>query len=261
MRLIPRVVPTLSVVVLALAGLTACNIPVNTLVDGISVTAPVGEVHIVHPGSGDVTVKVDATHQRTDVKRTVHYGGSAPAQTATVDGSTLVLDMHCGSNCSASYDVTLPAPAKVSGDNSSGDINVSGVSAVEVTTSSGNVTVNRVNGPVTATASSGDIDVTSVTGPVNLRTTSGNITARDLSAPTTTAQATSGDVTIQLATVADVTAGTTSGNIEIRVPDGAFQVSTSVTSGDVHVGIPTDPAAAHKLDAHATSGDINVNRG
>jgi DUF4097 and DUF4098 domain-containing protein YvlB len=257
MPLNPRILLPVFLVA-GLAALSACNLDRNTLVDGISSKATVTEVHLADTGSGDVSVAVKATATQIDVKRTVHYGGTAPAQTARIDGSTLVLEMRCGNNCSVSYDVTLPAPAKVTGANSSGDINLQGVSAVDVSTSSGNVTVDRVDGPVTASATSGDVQVTNVTGPAQLKTTSGNITARGLSA-TAEADATSGDVTLGFTAAVDVRAKTTSGNIDVRVPGGPYHVTTHVTSGDVTVNIPTDPAGAHSLDLQATSGDINVN--
>jgi DUF4097 and DUF4098 domain-containing protein YvlB len=259
MRLHPRILlPVL--LVAGLAALTGCtlNLDRNTLVDGITAKTTVTEVHLGDTGSGDVSVVVKPSATETDVKRTVHYGGSAPAQTARVEGSTLVLEMRCGNNCSVSYDVTLPAPAKVTGANSSGDLVLTGVSAVDVSTSSGNVTVGDVDGPVTASATSGDVDITNVTGPAQLRTTSGNITARGLSG-STDAQAISGDITVDFTSTVDLRAKTTSGNIDVRVPGGPYHVTTKVTSGDVTVNIPTDPAAEHSLNLEATSGDINVN--
>jgi DUF4097 and DUF4098 domain-containing protein YvlB len=257
MRVNPRVLLPL-VLVAGLAALTGCNLDQNTLVDGISSKATVTEVHLADSGSGDVSVVVKPSATETDVKRTVHYGGTAPDQTAHIDGSTLVLEMRCGNNCSVSYEVTLPAPAKVTGANSSGDLDLTGVSAVDVSTSSGNVTVNQVDGPVTASVTSGDVEVNDVTGPTQLKTSSGDITGRGLSG-SAQADATSGDIALDFTAAVDLRARTSSGNIDVKVPGGPYHVTTHVTSGDVTVNVPTDPAAAHSLDLQATSGDIMVN--
>jgi hypothetical protein len=248
--------------VAALVGLSACgvNFPGNTLVDGVKGTTPVSLVHLNGPGSGDVTVTVNTAAHETDVKRTVHYGGSAPAQTAHFSGSTLLLNMGCGNNCSVSYQVTLPATAAIDGSTSSGSITVSDMSSVDVTSSSGDIVVNRVNGPVKASASSGNVTVTTVSGTVDLHATSGDVVARELSGPTNTLSTSSGDITVDLSTVSDLSARATSGDVNVKVPAGAYHVITEVSSGDVHVNIPTDPNAPHTLDLHATSGDITVDQ-
>jgi Putative adhesin len=250
--------PCLILATLTLAGLSACNLTRNTLVDGLTTASTVTEVNIADGGSGDVAVAVDASIHEVNVKRTVHYGGSAPAQTAHVEGSTLVLGMDCGNACSVSYDVKLPATAKVTGSTSSGNVILSGVSGVDITGSSGDITVNRVDGPVNVSISSGDIELTGLTGSVNAKATSGNIGARDISGGVVRLEATSGDVELSLTLVGDVGVQTTSGNIEVHVPPGAVRVDTDVSSGDVRVDVPTDPNAPRRLDLHASSGDITV---
>jgi hypothetical protein len=240
---------------------SACgaNFAGNTLVDGVTGTTPVSLVHLNGPGSGDVAVTVNTTAHETDVKRTVHYGGTAPAQTAHFNGSTLVLDMGCGNDCSVSYQVTLPATAAVDGSTSSGDITVSDVSSVDVGTNSGNIVANRVSGPLKASASSGNVTVTTVSGTVDIEATSGDIVARELSGPTNTLGTNSGNITATLSTESDLTARATSGDIDVTVPAATYHVITEVSSGDVHVNVATDPNAPHTLDLHASSGNITVN--
>jgi hypothetical protein len=248
--------------VAALVSLAGCNVNfrANTLVDGVTTTNPVGLVHLDGPGSGDVSITVNTSAHETNVKRTVHYGGSAPAQTAHVSGSTLVLGMGCGDNCSVSYEVTLPATAAVDGSTSSGNITVSDMSSVDVTTNSGDIVANRVSGPVTASARSGNVTVMTVSGAADLHATSGDVVANDLAGPTNTLDTTSGNITAALSTIADVTARTTSGDITVKVPAGTYHVTTQAISGDVHVNIPTDPNALHTLDLHVTSGNIEVSQ-
>jgi hypothetical protein len=255
-----QVLPAVGSAALVLIAAAACGIGRNTLVDGITGTATVTQVRLDGPGAGDVTVRLDSSVHESNVQRTVHYGGStAPAQTARFDSSTLVLSMDCGNDCSVGYVVTLPAAAGVSGSTASGDVTISDMSTVDVTTSSGDVGVQRINGPVTVSTSSGDITATTVSGAVNLHATSGDIIARDLTGTQTTLEATSGDITVDLATPGDLAARATSGDIDVKVPAGAYHVVTDVTSGDVHVNVTNQPDAAHTLDLHATSGDIDVN--
>ncbi len=244
----------------SVAALTGCDVVArNTLVDGITAPGPVTEVRLDSGGSGDVTVVVNRSSTEIDVKRTVHYGGSAPAQTARVEGSVLVLGMDCGLDCSASYQVTLPAPARVTGSNSSGDVNLSDVLSVDISLSSGDVTVSRSEGPVTVTSTSGDIVVNSVSGPTMIKATSGDIKAQQISGPTNRFESTSGNIDVELSTFVDATVRATSGDITVHVPAGsAYKVQTRADSGDVHVDIPTDPNGAHTLDLSASSGDITV---
>jgi hypothetical protein len=262
MRPLVRAATPAALAVAALVSLVACHVsfPGNTLVDGVTSTKPVSLVHLNGPGSGDVTITVNTSAHETDVKRTVHYGGSAPAQTAHFTGSTLVLGIGCGNNCSVSYQVTLPATAAVDGSTSSGNITVSDMSSVDVITNSGDIVANRVGGPVTASASSGNVTVTAVTGTVDLHATSGDVVANDLAGPTNRLDTISGNITAALSASSDLTARTTSGDIIVKVPAGTYHVITQAISGAVHINIPTDPNAPHTLDLHVTSGDIEVSQ-
>ncbi len=257
-RLTRTVVAAVSAGVLCLLGLSACDLARNTLVDGLTSPDTVTAVQLVGGGGGDISISVDAKSAEVNVKRTVHYGGSAPGQTAHIDGMTLVLGTDCGHDCSVSYQVVLPAAATVSGSTDSGDLTFSDLSGVDITGSSGNVTVNRVDGPVKLRIDSGDAGLTDVSGPVNVHTTSGNIEARNIAAANLQLVATSGDIDLDLAVVADVQATATSGDITVALPAGPVNVKTDATSGDVHVNVPTDPTALRTVDLHATSGDITV---
>src|SRR4030095_765929 len=95
------VVSAFAVVGTALLG--GCQLPLNTLEDGLHQDDPVTEVHITG-GSGDVTIIGDTT-TGVDVRRTARYGAEKPGNSMAVSGTTLNLDTDCGRQCSASYEV------------------------------------------------------------------------------------------------------------------------------------------------------------
>ncbi|WP_236790562.1 DUF4097 family beta strand repeat-containing protein [Amycolatopsis sp. GM8] len=170
--------------------------------------------------SGDVRISArDVTS--TSVHERFRYSGSRPGQTYRMDGGQLVLT-DCGANCSVDYEIVVPRGTTVSGNATSGDIELQGVSA-------------------DVSSTSGQIDVNDATGPVK-------------------AHSTSGDISVRLAGPQDVSAEATSGDVDLRVPDNHYRVDARTTSGDRNIEIATDPAGPYVLDLQATSGDITVRR-
>lgn len=112
--------------------------------------------------SGSLRVQGQAGLSKITVERTVkYYDGSSPNQdTYRVDGDVLMLTGHCGSNCDVSYEVTVPTGLPVSGQTSTGHIELQNVGAVDVTTSTGSVDLTDVVGAVKAETSNGEITAT-----------------------------------------------------------------------------------------------------
>lgn len=211
----------------------------------------------VLPGSGDVVVRADGGADGVRIKRVVRYQGGQPGATYEIKGTELVLDTSCGNRCSVSYEVTSAAGVSVQGETGSGNIDLSRVGQVEVQVGSGDVRVSGAAGPVRVETGSGDIEVYDVANPVVLRASSGNITGTRLGGETD-AQAKSGNVTIELDRPASARLHASSGNVELTVPAGGYQVRSTAGSGDVEVGVPNDPSAAHVLDLRTGSGNITV---
>jgi hypothetical protein len=245
--------------VLAVAGaalLAGCQVPLNTLEDGLHQDAPVTEVHITG-GSGNVTIIGDGT-TGVDVRRTARYGAESPGNSMGVAGSTLNLNTDCGRQCSASYEVHVARGVRVTGDNNSGNVTARGVSTVELKLDSGNITVAGATGAVTVEADSGNIDISDIGGTVNATVSSGNIDGRDLRGGQNTLNADSGTIEVTLPGTGNLNARAESGNVTVRLPDGCCQIRTEVHSGRVRVDVREDPQSTHLVDLRADSGNIEV---
>ncbi|WP_051797850.1 DUF4097 family beta strand repeat-containing protein [Catenuloplanes japonicus] len=208
-------------------------------------------------GGGDVVVN---TSDRTDtqVDRKVNYQTPAPPDTTyRIDGSTLVIDTDCGSWCDVDWTISAPRGVTVSGSNSSGDVTLTAVGAVDLEVASGSITATGVAGTIRAHAESGEVTVADVTGKADLSAESGEVTGRGLAGPVT-ATAQSGSINLTLTQVASVTASAESGELTVRVPDGSYRVRVAADSGDLDVGVPNDPAAGTVLDLRTESGDLRL---
>ena len=187
----------------------------------------------------------------------------------------LELDSCGRENCWIDYEVTVPAGTSVSGRLDSGTADISGVSEVNMSASSGEVTVKDVSGAVNveahsgsvtldgiggavvAKADSGSIEADHVDGDLTLEASSGSVEARGIGG-TAAVDASSGNVVVELTNPADVHVKAESGNVDVVVPDGAYKVTTSADSGNVTSDVDDDPAGDHRIDLRTDSGNIRV---
>jgi hypothetical protein len=207
--------------------------------------------------SADVTIKVSDDDKTTvQEKRTFWLWKKGDAY--SVDDGVLKLDGDCGWQCTADFVVTVPRGTKVTGENGSGDISVSGVSGVDAKSRSGEFEVSNVTGDVKIDLTSGDVIVRDLTGKLDVKATSGDIEASGLKGGPVNVETTSGDLELRMAEANDVRAKGTSGDIEVSAPAGSWNVSTQARSGDVENGLGDDPDGTHTLEATTTSGDIEL---
>jgi hypothetical protein len=206
-------------------------------------------------GGGDVIVTTGNVTE-TRIKRVVRGGtGSGPAY--QLSGTTLTLPTECGFNCHISYEVQAPTGVQVHGEIRAGSIALTDVGAVDVTLTSGDVTIDGSSAPVKIKATSGDVTVSRAPG-VTMEATSGDLRAREISGPVA-ARVTSGNIDLELATPASVTASVSSGDLMLLVPAGSYQIRQHTTSGDANIeGITNDPRSPNVLDLRARSGNLNV---
>jgi hypothetical protein len=152
---------------------------------------------------------------------------------------------------SISYEITVPANARVQARSGSGDLEVADVAGpVEVSTGSGDITLGRITDDVTARTGSGDIELE---GAASARTStgSGNVIAQAVRGDID-ARSGSGDIIISQAGKGSVEVSTGSGNIELTGATGPLHVRAS--SGDIRLeGVPTSD-----WDVSASSGSVRL---
>jgi hypothetical protein len=210
-------------------------------------TESVGITEIrVTGGTGSVEVRPGSPSQ-VNIHRTVHYFKPfrpPPGATHRIDGTVLYLDTNQGTSfpffVAVDYVIDAPPGIPVSGELSSGRMRLTGVSTVDVKTSSGSIALTATTGEVTVTSSSG------------------SITGRDMRSPSIHATTSSGRLSLDLAEPADVNVKATSGSITLTVPGGRYRINTKATTGRTHINVPNDPAGPTQLEVRTTSGAIIV---
>ncbi|MDI6098243.1 DUF4097 family beta strand repeat-containing protein [Actinoplanes sp. NEAU-A12] len=211
---------------------------------------------VLSGGSSDLIVNTDSTATETRIRRVV-YGGTDPGPSYDLAGGVLTLKGECGPECGVHFEITAPPGVGVRGELRSGDVSLSGVGAVDLRLTSGDVMVDRGTGPVKVRATSGDLVVNGGT-EVNMETTSGNLDVREVTGPVT-ARASSGDINLDLSARASVTASVSSGEVRVMVPSGAYQLKTWSGSGQQDiVGVTDDPKSTNVLDVRTRDGDLTL---
>jgi hypothetical protein len=244
----------------AFVSLTGCTALAERQLDFTRTEAvKITEITIA-PGSGDIVIRTAAV-STVQIKRVVRYRSSEPGATYRIDGTVLALDTDCGRQCSVSYDILAPHGVAVRGENGSGDLDVTDVSAVAVKVGSGSITVTRASGAVTADTGSGDIRLVDAAAAVSAHTGSGSIDGRGLGGGRVEASTGSGDITLALGTPGAVRARASSGSVELTVPPGGYRVAASTGSGSKNLEVSDEPGASALLDLETGSGDITVKRG
>jgi hypothetical protein len=220
--------------------LTACDlVGGSTFSDDGAVSGTVSSVRIDNQ-AGSVTVRGDSGDKKVSVHRTVRYRGDKPGGKSyeLTDGK---LTLHgCGSECAVSYTVSVPEGMPVNGANTAGSVHLSDVGAVDVTTSSGAVQLERVHGEIHVESSDGAVTGSALAAPrIDARTSNGMINLADTVQP-------------------DVTAKTNNGAITLTVPNKRYQVSTTTSIGARRIGVTSDPNADHRLDLRTSNGAVTV---
>jgi hypothetical protein len=208
-------------------------------------------------GHSDITIKI-SDDDTTTVQEQRKYWFFKHGDAYSVKDGVLKLDGDCGWQCSADFEVTVPRGTKVTGENGSGDLELSGVAGVDVKSRSGEVALREINGDVNLDLTSGDVSVSDLTGKLDVKANSGDIEAAGLKGGPVNVETSSGDMELQLAEANDVRVKGTSGDIEITAPGGDYKVSTESRTGDVENTLGNSADASHSLTATTTSGDIEL---
>ncbi|MFJ6379346.1 DUF4097 family beta strand repeat-containing protein [Kitasatospora sp. NPDC092039] len=230
-----------SFVVLAAAvgGLSACGLaPDNTFDDDATVGDRITAVKL-DTTSGGVTLRGKEGLDRISVHRSVSYKNDKPGATSRVENGVLVLG-GCGQYCSVTYTVEVPAGLPVTGQTSSGSVSLSQVGSVQVSTHSGGVNLDGVN------------------GSAEVKTTNGAISGRGLNGDRIRAETHNGAINITSTKPQDVSASTSNGAITLVVPAAKYKVSAKTGNGHKDIGVSDDPSGQYQLTLSTSNGRISV---
>lgn len=205
-----------------------------------TVAEAVSAVEVKEARSGSVEV-TPGTGPGVTVRRTVHYrGGAEPKPGRRMSQGVLTLTDGCTDSCRVDYRLEVPASATVTLASGSGRISVRGVAGADLSSSSGDVSADRIAGPLKVRTSSGSVTATALTAPeADLRTSSGDARVAFTSPP------------------ARVTAQSRSGDITLSVPRAPYDITAATTSGTRDT-LPTTSGAPSRLSVRTSSGDIRI---
>jgi DUF4097 and DUF4098 domain-containing protein YvlB len=158
-------------------------------------------------------------------------------------------------NVSISYEVVVPANAKVQARSGSGDIGVAlNAAELDARTGSGDINVLGAAGSFSAQTGSGDVHAGRIAGPITASTGSGSIDAEQTVQGPVQIKTGSGDVTLKLAS------------------DAAFSLSVRTGSGSIHTSHPIADSSRERnrlegfvrgggpaVEIKTGSGDVTIN--
>lgn len=152
-----------------------------------------------------------------------------------------------------SGDMRLPEvqAGKIQASSTSGEIRFDSAAAkdLDISTTSGDITVKQARGSTKISSTSGEVRVSALEGPLRTSTTSGDITLGQVTG-SITLSTTSGEIKLEEG-LEDLDAESTSGDIRVGSLAGSFRMST--TSGELTVS-----RAGAFGTAHSVSGDIRI---
>ena len=235
----------------------------------VTVDVPAGDIRFAAADRADTTVEIvpSSTMSKADAR-------AAEQAVVELSGTNLLIRVPreaglFGRTGAVRVTVALPGGSAVraatgSGDlrargplgdcrvrTASGDVRFERTGAFEAETSSGDVTVEDVDGDATVTVNSGDVRIDRIGGAATVRGTSGDIRLGAVAGDLRVGGA-NGDITVEAAG-ADVTVKTASGDIRIgEVARGRTLVEAA--SGDLNLGVREGVAAW--LDLTSLSGDV-----
>ncbi|MDB6111672.1 MAG: hypothetical protein JWR69_3422 [Pedosphaera sp.] len=159
------------------------------------------------------------------------------------------LEVHFRLTVPRQFDLTL---ATAGGDVQAADLQ----GKVDARTSGGNLTLNKIAGPVNARTSGGDIKAVGCTAKLQLHTSGGNIEIKDFAGPSVEASTSGGNVSGDFAgqPESDCSFRTSGGDITVKIPGAtAFNLDAGTSGGTVGSAIPVAVEGKHRENAlHGT---------
>lgn len=244
----------MAVFVSALAALVAGCGPagpfssISSETQSVTLTEPLTRIIFTDLRSGNLFLKAGRGSAVEMTRKLVWRGTKPPRYTETWEGQTLRISYECElRDCSIDYSLDLPEAVEVKAKTTSGDVEVTAMA-----------------GPLDVETTSGDVRLTGVKGAITVNATSGDVTGRDLACPRASITATSGDVDLDFAAAPqEIRRRGTSGDTTILVPSDRqpYAVQVDTTSGDQTIKVDRSEAATRKIDVESTSGDVRIDYG
>jgi hypothetical protein len=222
---------------------------------------------LVVDADGDVVIGPSADG-RVHVQTVVRHGLGRPEIVQEATAAGVRLNAGCREflavRCNVRHEVQVPPAFQVTIDGVDGDVTASGLS-----------------GALTIDQRSGDITAVELSGPLDLRTRDGRITGSTLRSEAARAATDNGDVLLELLTPPrSVEVDTTAGDVDLAVPgdttyrvdvvtdDGVVELplradvpygpDDRTDGGEVRVAVPHDPAAPRVLRVASDTGDTTI---
>jgi len=166
---------------------------------------------------------------------------------ARQDGQTAIIETimpKSGTNLfgyhSSSYvdlKIQVPNTIKLSVNDSSGDIEISGVAAVDLKDSSGDIDISHITGDISVHDSSGDIEIEQVQGGIKVRDSSGDIEIENVTRDVLITNDSSGDINIEQTHGNVVVENDSSGSIYVSDIGGNFTVQNDSSGSIQHKNV------------------------
>jgi hypothetical protein len=225
---------------------------ISTEIQSVTLTEPLTRLVFTDLRSGSLFVKAGKGSAAEITRKLVWRGTKPPRYTETFQEQTLNISYECDlRDCSIDYSVVVPEGVEVRAKTSSGDVEVTAMA-----------------GPVDVRTTSGDVRLTAVKGAVTVEVTSGDVTGEDLACARADISTTSGDVNLGFVTAPqEIRRRGTSGDTTILVPGDVSQgrepyaVEVRTNSGDQTINVDRSQSATRKIEVESTSGDVRIDYG
>jgi len=206
--------------------------------DVLAITAAAGDLEIVGvPGSdqavisGKVCASKEAWLEESEVNTQSGRRAEINVNLPDINGgwalfgnSYVSLDLH----------VEVPEELTLEVKDSSGDMLLKNIAALQLQDSSGDIEIENARGPISIRDSSGDIDIDEADGDLTIEAdSSGDIYASDISGSVLVIQDSSGDIRISHVSDSVVVERDSSGDIRVSDIGGDFRVLKD-GSGGIH---------------------------
>src|SRR6266566_3987252 len=226
-----------------------------------------GNIHVHQDGTGN-TVLIDATKETGffDNPSNIHVNvNQDPANANIINVTVDTGNNNAFSSRQVDFNVTVPQGANLQLKTTSGDISVDGVNGqASLTTESGNIQASgdTFSGTSTISATSGDIsmDQATLNGQLNVTTTSGDIHFNGAvnAGQTYQFQADSGNVDIGLPGSSNFSVDGSTNSGSINTDDFPGLNGQQNDSGSITGQVGAAPGASFTI--HTGSGDINIHQ-